>query len=185
MKNNLQFLMIIGLMGLVTVFSSCNKAQYYKITEEEEEAWSIYDKDQTFKFISTQGDLRIYNTGGKFKAYFRNGNVYEEYLYTTVFLDGDSSDYYSKGPKGLFIDKTAEGLSVKISLPHFYDNVQINNLAPSLQTVNGKNYPDVYVVAANQLYLDSINYIDTIYYSQSFGFLKYVDMYGEIYTKTQ
>jgi hypothetical protein len=186
MKLNKRLIIILSAIFFGYAFNACNKAKYNKITEEEETAWSIYELNQTFRFISTQGDLLTYNIGGKFKAYYRDGNTYNEYLYTTLYLQGDSSyDVHTNGYKGLFLDKTGDGLSVKIGLPHFYNTARIDDKAPTLQTINGHNYPDVYVVAANPLHLDSINYIDTIYYSQSFGFLKYVDMYGETYTITQ
>ncbi|MEO8151089.1 MAG: hypothetical protein ABI723_25875 [Bacteroidia bacterium] len=185
MKLNKHILILLSVMSVITLFVSCNKANYYKITEEEENSWGIYQLNQSFRFISTQGDLLTYSVGGRFKAYQRNGNTYNEYLYTTLYLQSDSDYSYPDGYRGVFIDKNADGLSVKVGLPHFYDNVRINDKAPTMQIINGHPYTDVYVVGANPFYLDSINYIDTIYYSKAYGFLQYVDMYGETYTRTQ
>lgn len=172
-------------LASAVALTSCNKSQYHKLTEEEENSWGIYTSNKSFNFLSTQGDLREYETGGRFKAYNKSGNTYDEYLYTTVGLIGDTSSPDSKGQRGLFIDKTGSGLSVKVGLPHFYDNVNIFGKPRTTLNVNGKSYPDVYVIASDPLKLDSLNYIDTIFYSQSYGFLQYVDMYGETYTITQ
>lgn len=174
----------IAMSACIALVYSCQKSVYNKISQEEEDGWAIYKLKQTFNFISTQGNLIGYHVGGRFKAYTRNGNSYNEYLYTTIYLDHDTLGPKNPGNRGVFLDKTTEGLKVTIGLPHFYGMVQINKMAPVVKNINGSNYPDVYVVAANPFYLDSINYIDTIYYSQSYGFLKYVDRYGETYTIT-
>lgn len=187
MKLNKLTIQLIVLIAVISssVLTSCNKSQYHKLSEDEENTWGIYKENKTFNFISTQGDLIEYKTGGRYKAYNKSGNVYDEYLYTKVYQIDDTTSATLIGDRGLYIDKTSSGLSVRVGLPHFYDNVNVYGKPTITLHVNGKSYPDVYTVVASPAKLDSINYIDTIYYSQSAGFLQYIDMYGETYTVTQ
>lgn len=166
---------------LVLILSSCNKNDYNQLTDDEMSTWGIYGAYQKLNFISTQGDLVPYKTGGLFRAYTNDGG-YNEYLNTEIYLVGDTAPTPTGG---LFLKKTSGGLTVSVGLPHFYENLPINNLPQTVQKVNGKNYNDVYILTANQFQVDSIYYIDSIFYSKSYGFLKYTDIYGETYTITQ
>jgi hypothetical protein len=165
----------------ILVFA-CKKPAYYQLSQDEQDEWSTYGANQSFNFISSQGNLVPYRSGGLYRAYNKLGDSYEEYLYTTInrtdtLIDSEAG--------GVFIDKKANGIEVKVGLPNFYKNVKINGLSQTIQTVNGKNYPDVYVLVADPLHTDSIHNIDTLFYSKSYGFLKYTDIYGETYTITQ
>jgi hypothetical protein len=159
---------------------SCKKTKYNEITDEEEAEWMIFDRYQKFYMASTQGEIDTFEVVRKAKAYY-NPN-YEEFIEAEVRrLDDTLQAGVQDG--GLYMRKTSKGLSVKVWLPHFGEKIDITKRTSTVANVNGKNYPDVFILPVNQLYLDFDNYIDTIYYSKSFGFLKYVDIYGEEWTK--
>ncbi|MBL7926478.1 MAG: hypothetical protein JNK61_06155 [Bacteroidia bacterium] len=177
------FRKITVLAGICCILlSACKKAEYYQLSQEEQDEWSTYGANQSFNFISTQGNLIPYKSGGLYRAYHQSGDLYEEYLYTAINRT-DTSIESNVG--GVFIDKKASGIEVKVGLPNFYKNVKINGLQQTIQSINGKNYPDVYILVADPLQTDSIHNIDSIFYSKAYGFLKYTDIYGETYTITQ
>ena len=56
-------------IALITVLlASCKKDTYNQLTDEEMSTWGIYKADQKFNFISTQGELRPYSTGGLYSS---------------------------------------------------------------------------------------------------------------------
>lgn len=171
------------LIALLAAFlSSCKKDNYNQLTDDEMSTWGIYKANQKFNFISTQGELRPYSTGGLYRAYTIEGDVYNEYLNTNVYLVDDT---VKTSPGGVFLKKASGGLIVTVGLPHFYKNLPVTGLPQTIMQVNGKNYNDVYTLVASPFDVDSVNYIDTIFYSKSRGFLKYTDIYGETFTITQ
>ena len=107
------FRKITVLAGICCILlSACKKAEYYQLSQEEQDEWSTYGANQSFNFISTQGNLIPYKSGGLYRAYHQSGDLYEEYLYTAINRT-DTSIESNVG--GVFIDKKASGKGKEFS----------------------------------------------------------------------
>lgn len=174
-----------GIIAFIFILSAglwtagCKKTNYHEITAEEEAEWMIFDRYQKFYLANSQGEVDTFQVVRKAKAYYNPD--YEEFVEAEIErLDDTLKTGVQNG--GVYMLKDSKGLSVKVWLPHFGERIDITKRTTTVANVGGKNYPDVYILPVNQLYLDFDNYIDTIYYSKTYGFIKYVDIYGEEWT---
>lgn len=157
------------------VLYSCKKVVYYDISPEEEAEWMVYDRYEIINFQNSQGEIRTYKVVEKDKAYH---NEYDEYIDASVWLLNDT---LKEGVRvsGLYMKKNSKGLGVWAGLPHFNNTADITKLAPTVVTVQGKNFNDVYILPSDPFSVNFDDYIDTIYYSKKNGFIRYVDIAGE------
>ena len=172
MRSNFKLLFLIA--ATVAVLAVSCKNEYYKLTAEEEAEWMPYKQKDQLIFASSQGDVDTFKVLSLSKAY-RDG--YNEFLDAPVIKLKDTVDG-NETQGGVYLYKTSAGLSVTARLPHYYLFEELTNKPLQFADVNGLSYSDVIVLASNPLYLDNDTYIDTIYYSKSFGFIKYVDING-------
>ena len=175
MKKTFKFIPAFIFAALL-IFQGC-KNEYYQLSDEEQAEWMPYGKREQIVFSSTQGDVDTFKIAGLYKAY-RDG--YNEFLDAPITKLRDTVDGETEG--GVFLYKTSSGLSVTARLPHYYTYEELTNKPLQFVTVGGLSYSDVIILTANPFYLDNNTYIDTMYYSKSFGFIKYVDINGEEWT---
>ena len=161
-------------MVVFLIFSSCKKVTYHQITKEEEQLWMPYSKNNEIKFANSLGDVDTFKVIYRVKGY-RNG--YNEFIDAPIDKVTDTIGGEDKRG-GVYMYKDGSGLSVKVRLPHFHELREITTLPMNFAFVNGTSYGDVFIMAANPFYLDYDSSIDTMYYSQSAGFIKYVDKDG-------
>lgn len=173
-KNQFPFQLAFGMALVALFFSSCTKTKYYQLTQDEEQAWMPYNKSNKIVFANILGDIDTFKVIGRTKGY-RDG--YNEFIDAPIIkvadtIGGDNTT------GGVYLYKSGSGLSVKVQLPHFHELREITNLPMNIANVNGKNYADVYIMAADPFFLDYENNVDTMYYSKTYGFIKYVDING-------
>lgn len=176
MRSNHYQLIILAIVCL-SLFASC-KNEYYKITEEEELEWMPYGKKDQILFVSSQGDVDTFKVQSLTKAY-KDG--YNEFLEASITKLNDTVAG-DETTGGVHLYKSADGLSVKVRLPHYYLFEEITNKPLQIMTVSGINYYDVIMLISNPIFIDNDTYMDTLYYSKSNGFIMYIDKNGETWS---
>lgn len=175
--------LVMMLFTGILLTASCKKITYHQLTEADM-SWLVYKNNQIDRYTSGTKSVS-YLVTLRTKSYYDNGDVSNEFTTASFKQLNDTAAYYYKDSEGvLYIYKPdANGLTVTLSWPHFpLRGVPLTSLIPTLVTVGGINYPDVYIVDASNL-TDARFYNSKIWYSKSTGVLQYEDNTGNLWVR--
>jgi len=168
---------------LMTLLGACKKGEYYQLTDEEM-TWLVFENYQVIKFTDGGTKRMDYIVKLRSKAYERDGDNYSEFTSALFEQLNDTAAYFQEDSRGeLYIFTGASGFLVTFSWPHFpVRGVPLTSLTPTLATIDGINYSDVFVMDASAL-TDLRFYIKKIWYSKSRGILQMEDTGGTTWVR--
>lgn len=167
---------IAAVFAMSIFFFGCKKSTYNKLTEEEL-TWMVYSENQKISFTSASGNLRKYVVVGIYRGYDKNGSVYDEHVSAGIGLENDTLE---SGTGSLSLSKKGSELKVAIGWLHFSATAYITSLSPTLDTIRGVPYNDIYVVDV-PITEPGFN-VERVKYSRTKGFIQYIENSGEIWT---
>ncbi len=172
------------MMLTVALFTSgCKKSDYHQLSDSDM-TWLVYDNNEVDVFTNGTQTVSYYVTL-RTKSYSKSDDTYNEYTGANFVQLHDTTAYSSEdseGGLGLF-KQDDESLLVTLTWPHFpMQDLPINNLPVTVETINGIIYDDIIFVDVTGG-TDVRFYISKFWYSISEGMMQYEDMYGETWVK--
>lgn len=177
-------MILLLLLGGIMITGGCKKVSYHQLSDEDM-SWLVYGNNQVDRFTNSNNVTVKYLVTLRTKTYNDNGDVANEF--TTAYfqqLNDTSAFIRSDGYGQLYIYKQEDdNLLVALTWPHFpLQGVPLNNQVPTLATIDGVNYADVYIINGSA-FTDARFYISKIWYSKSTGVLQYEDRNGVTWVK--
>ena len=110
-----------GLIAVLMVVSvtSCKKATYYQLTDEEM-TWLVYKNNELLRFTNQSGDVVQYYVTIRIKGYVKDGETYSEFTAADFQQLNDTTAIFQEDSKGThYMFKGESGFSVTLTWPHF------------------------------------------------------------------
>jgi hypothetical protein len=179
MKTTFRFILIA--LSCVLVFSSCKKLSYHEFNEDDKVWINVLTKGQTLQFVSDTGDIRVYTVTSTSRGYNKEGKNYNAIAEGTVRPVDSLENRY---PGGFVAIRNSQGFSFEILWVHHPVRKQIANLSPTTLSAGGVTYNDVYISdISGSVLLDSIDNVETVWYSKSAGFIQFKEYNGQTWVR--
>ncbi len=183
-KNNLKTIALILSVVAVSLLGSCKKSSYNQLSDEEMK-WLVFKNYEHLNFTDGGSNQLNYVVTLRLKSYQKDGNNYNEFTSANFLQLNDTTAYFEEDSHGqLYIFKGSAGLQVTFTWPHFpIKNVALTSLIPSLATIGGINYSDVFILNGTG-FTDLRNDVQKIWYSKSKGVLQLQDTAGNTWIRS-